>query len=404
MIKRMQRKFVLMCMLSLLVVLAVIIVGMNIVNYHNTVAEADELLELLSENQGQFPSIGGGHGGKLPPNMSPELPYETRYFTVSFHADSGKIIQANTGRIAAVDTAKAIEYAQQAEGERGFVGEYRFIRQTENGVEQLVFMDCGRKLDACRSFLINSLTIAAIGYCMVFLLVLFFSNRIVRPLSQSYEKQKRFITDAGHELKTPLTIIRADADVLEMELGGNEWLEDIQKQADRLSALTEDLVYLARMEESEKTAVLIDFPISDVVTETAQSFLAPAQTQNKKLELAVTPMLSAKGDEKAISQLVNILLDNALKYSPADSQITLRLEKQGRNIHLSVTNATAETMSREQLSALFDRFYRGDSSRTSRGHGIGLSIAKAVALAHGGKITADTPADRTLRITALLPQ
>lgn len=401
MIKKLQLKFVLICMLSLLVVLSVILVGMNIVNYQNVITEADELLALLSENKGRFPSLGGP-GGMLPPHMSPELPYETRYFTVTMDEQTGAIIHIDTGRIAAVDTQDARRFAGRAEGSRGFVEEFRYIRCDEGQQERLIFLDCGRRLDACRDFLLTSVLISLIGYALVFLLVLFFSSRIARPFAESYEKQKRFITDAGHELKTPLTIIRADADVLEMELGKNEWLEDIQRQTARLSALTADLVLLSRMEERTDLP-MIEFPISDVVAEIGQSFLAPAQTQGKRLSLQISPMLTIRGNDRAIAQLTSILLDNAVKYAPADTLILLRLEKQGRSILLIVDNETVQPLGKEQLAQLFDRFYRGDSARATQGHGIGLSVAKAIVTAHGGKITAAMSGTDTLRITAQLP-
>lgn len=401
MIKRLQLKFVLICMGSLFAVLAIIIAGMNIVSYRNVVWEADELLTLLSENKGRFPSLGGPNE-KLPPHMSPEVPFETRYFTVTLDAETGEVIHADTGRIAAVDTADAIEHARSATRDQGFSGQYRYMRRSDGQHERLVFVDCGRRLDAWRNFLVASVSISATGYLLVFALVLFLSNRVARPFAESYEKQKQFITNAGHELKTPLTIIRADADVLEMELGKNEWLEDIQKQTQRLSHLTADLVFLSKMEEAQADLPMIEFPISDAVAEAAQSFAAPAQTQGKELILDIVPMLSARGNERAIGQLVSILLDNALKYSPSNAVIQLQLEKQGRNILLSVTNPSSQPLP-QPLSQLFDRFYRGDSARTAQGHGIGLSIAKAIVSAHGGKLTATLAGENTLRITAQLP-
>ena len=399
MIQKLQRKFVLITMLSLLVVLAVIIAGMNIVSYTGLVQEADDLLELLAENRGHFPEYGGPMN-KLPPHMSPELPFETRYFTVTLDPDTREVLHIDTGRIAAIDTEEAARLAAHAKGDRGFVRDYRFLRHTEEENERLIFMDMGRRLDSFRRFLFASVGISLAGYIVVFLLVLFLSGKVVRPVSDSYEKQKRFITDAGHELKTPLTIIRADTDILEMEQGGSEWLTDIRKQTDRLASLTEDLVYLARLEEGARQVQNVEFPLSDVVTETAQSFLSLAQTQGKELSVQVTPMLSTTGDSKAISQLVSILLDNAIKYSPAGGSIALTLEKHTKGICLTVTNDAA--VDKKQLSQLFDRFYRGD--RSAPGHGIGLSVARAIVTTHGGRITADTPTENTLRITALFPR
>lgn len=403
MIKKLQIRFVLITMLSLLAVLALIIGGMNIVSYRKVVADADELLELLSDNKGRFPEFGG-HGGKLPPHLSPELPYETRYFTVTLDSATGEAVHIDTGRIAAVDSGEAIRLAEHAKGDRGFVRQYRFLRHRDGSNTRLIFLDLGRQLDTFRGFLVASISISLAGYLVVFLLVLVLSNRVVRPISDSYEKQKRFITDAGHELKTPLTIIRADTDILEMELGENEWLSDIQKQTDRLAALTADLVYLARLEEAGERPVMIDFALSDVVTETAQSFLAPAQTQGKTLELSVTPMISMKGDERAMTQLVSILLDNALKHSAPGSSIFLSLEKSSKLITLSVTNTVAQPLDKVQLSRLFDRFYRVSDARSGGGHGIGLSIARAIVQNHSGRIAADTPADDTLRISAIFPE
>ncbi|MCI6957920.1 MAG: ATP-binding protein [Clostridiales bacterium] len=237
-------------------------------------------------------------------------------------------------------------------------------------------------------------------------MVVYCSGRIVRPFAESYEKQKRFITDAGHEIKTPLTVLQADADILEMELGSNEWLSDMQGQIKHLSALTNDLVSLARMEEGETSLHLLEIPVSDVISEAAESFRSLAQAQGKTLAVRVEPMLSMAADEKSIRQLIGILLDNALKYSPEGSEITLNFSKQARQLKLTVTNTSSAPLPGENPDILFERFYRVDSSRNSQtgGHGIGLSIAKAIVTAHGGKIHAATIADTALQITAQFPQ
>ena len=445
MFKRLRRRFIALTMASLLAVLLVILGGVNLVNYRNVLRQSDTVLDVLEENDGTFP------GHQAMPDMQPgqpmpfpeedddlspddleldddeddddvplhrkgvqlsvEAPYESRYFSIRLD-DAGSVTYVDTGRIAAVDMESAVAYAEQAMEtgkERGFVDNYRFVvTEASDGDTLVIFLDCGRSLDTFRTFLIASAAMAAAGCLGVLLLVVLFSGRIVRPVAESYEKQKRFITDAGHEIKTPLAIIDADADVLELDLEDedNEWLQDIRRQTRRLTELTNDLVYLSRMEEQQHdTAAMVDFPLSDVVSETAQGFQSRALQKEQVFTQSIQPMLTLHGDEKAIRQLTSILLDNAVKYTPEGGKIDLKLEQQGRNVVLTVYNDAASPVPRESMDKLFDRFYRTDPSRSSvtGGHGIGLSIARAVVQAHKGRITASTTDEKSLKITAILP-
>lgn len=404
MIKKLRLKFILLSMLALFVLLLAVTAGMNILNYNAVVSEADDMLALMAKNKGSFPNFGRDN---RPRNMSPEAPFEARYFSVLL--DGNDVVQhIDTGRIAAVDAEMAVDYAIQVASEgksNGFMDGYRFVCSTEPVGTRITFLDCGRQLNAFNRFLYISIGIALSGYLLFFFVILYFSGRIIRPVAESYDKQKRFITDAGHEIKTPLTIINADADVLELDIGENEWLKDIQAQAKRLTGLTNDLVYLSRMEEARESAPIIEFPFSDVVTEAATPFRALAQTQGKSLTCEIQPMLTLKGNDRAIHQLVEILLDNALKYSPEGGVVRLAAGKQGKALLLSVYNTTESPVPKEKLELLFDRFYRIDTSRSSKagGHGIGLSIAKAIAEAHNGKIHATTEDGHSLRITVTLP-
>lgn len=408
MIRKLRIKLIAVSMLSLLLVLLLIMGTVNLLNYRDIVAGADATLALLAENGGRFPQKGEGRPAPELPGpgpMSPELPYESRYFSVTL-SGAGETVTVDTGKIAAVDTTTAIEFAQRVfeSGKTGgFLGNYRYTRSDGEEGALIIFLDCGRSLSTFRSFLLASCGISALGLLAVLGLVILFSGRIIKPVSESYEKQKRFITDAGHELKTPLTIIDADTEVLAMETGENEWIRDIRRQTTRLASLTNDLTYLSRLEEQHPLQKM-EFPLSDVVDETAQSFQAPARTQGKHLQLRIQPMLSLYGDEKAVRQLVSILLNNALKYSDEGADISLTLDRQGKTVRLTVENTTRAPLP-DNLDSLFDRFYRADSSRNSQtgGHGLGLSIARAVVEAHKGKISASAGAGGTLRITAALP-
>ena len=407
MIQKIKVRFIAVAMAALFVLLAVIVTGMNMINYNSIVRDADVKLEMLSQNKGRFPEFAPGKRWPIPSGMTPETPYELRYFSVLLTED-GELVHSDTSRIKAIDSTTAVSYAVKALREKeshGFIENYRFVLSAEDTALRITFLDCSREVFSFRSFLFSSVRMALGGYIAFFFVILFFSNRITKPVTESYEKQKRFITDAGHEIKTPLAIIKADVDVLEMEYGENEWLDGIQAQVKRLSSLTNDLVYLSRMEEMETNLQMIEFPFSDVVSETAQAFHAVAQARGKILQCDVEPMLSLTGNAKAIRQLVNILMDNAMKYSPDGGYVSLSVRHQSRCISLSVFNTTIDPVEKQNLNHIFERFYRMDSSRSSQtgGYGIGLSVAKAIVAAHNGKISASTQDGHSLQINIQFP-
>lgn len=413
MIHKLRIKFIAASMLSLALVLFVILGGVNIMSYQKIVRDSDHILSLLSENRGRFPKQATPFDGDAPKHdrpftpghkLSPETPFESRFFSVLLN-ESGQVINSDTGQIAAMDETSAGEVARKVWNtgkSHGFQGNYRYIRITENESVRLIFLDCGRVLSNFHTTLLASILIALTGLLSVLLLLVILSGRIVRPVAESYEKQRRFITDAGHELKTPLTIIGADLDLIDLELPNNEWLTDIRRQTKRLTDLTQDLIYLSYMEEEKPPIQRIEFPISDVTEETAQSFMGPSKNQEKVLELDIQPMLSWTGDEKAIRQLLSILLDNALKYSPNGGRISVSLKKESHILRCTVSNTIEQPLSSDSLKQLFDRFYRTDHSRNSQtgGYGLGLSIAKSIVSSHEGKIRAYCPQPYLLAICA----
>lgn len=413
MIRKLRIKLIFASMLSLLLVLAVIFGVVGSLNYKKIVTDADSILAILEANDGNFPMSDHSKNEIIPEDdrpkdlhrFSPELPYESRYFSV-FLTENGEVATVNTGKIAAVDTATAIEYAQTAlhsGNAQGFIEDYRYTTYLVGNETHIIFLDYGREMSSFRNFIFTSAGVSVVGLLAVLILLILLSDRIMKPFSENYEKQKQFITDAGHELKTPLTIIDADTEVLEMDIGENEWIHDIRTQTKRLAQLTNNLIMLSRMEESPQTEK-IEFPISDLVEETVETFHGLAKTRNKNLTSEIQPMLSMNGDEKAIRQLVTILLDNAVKYTNDMGNIAVTLKKQKNTIHLSVFNTT-DFISRESLEHLFDRFYRTDQSRNSKtgGYGLGLAIASAIVHGHKGKIAATTQDEKSLLITVSIP-
>ncbi|MBQ8227485.1 MAG: HAMP domain-containing histidine kinase [Clostridia bacterium] len=407
MIKKLRVKFVCAAMLSSFIVLFGIIGIINALNFVEVVNQADITISLLQENDGEFPKkeemMPKPDRGPLSEPLMKELPYESRFFTVTIK--DGEAVSIETGRIAAVDEKTAEDFAKRVIDDgngKGFLKTYRYhLDETADGT-RVIFLDCTRNLSTFFSFLTASIGISSIGLLLILIILIFVSGRVVRPVSESFEKQKQFITDAGHEIKTPVTIIDADAEVIKMETGENEWLNDIQLQSKRLASLTNDLIYLSRMEECESELQLLEFPLSDVVSETAQSFQSLAKLGHKTFSQDIQPMIEMKGDENAIRRLVYILLDNAVKYSDENGEISLKLERNGKNIRLQIENTTSKPLP-ENLMKMFDRFYRGDKSRNSKtgGYGLGLAIAKVTAEAHKGRINLTKSSENRLCVKVI---
>lgn len=393
MLKKLKRKFLVASILSLATVISILIGTINFLNYKSVMGRADEILDFIMENDGKFPDIKLDL--PLPEDfITAETPYESRFFTAIYDPD-GRMISVDTANIAAVDDNMAAEMANEVKGSnnnRGLWGNYRFLIESEYGYTRIIFLDCTKSLENFSVFLVLSITFSLLGIVAVFFFLLIISERILKPISESYDKQRRFIADAGHDIKTPLTIIDADTELLTLEVGENEWLEDIRRQTERLSALTTELIYLSKMEERRKAEYTF-FPISDVTEDIATSFGAPAKKKSINLVTDIAPGIFYKGDETGIKKLINILFDNAIKYSPDNTEITVTLKRQKGDICLTVKNYAKE-LTDEAIAHIFERFYRSDSARSSAGgFGIGLSVAQAIVTTHKGKISAEKDGD-----------
>lgn len=413
MMKELRKKFILLSTASLLLLLVVIVASGSFLTYRELTGNADAVVNLLADRALQkdlpiSPKQKHPHKG-VPPfdffgarKLSPEAMYESRFFLVVL-AEDGAVTDINTDNIFMVDDEQAKQYADAVVSKknvRGFVQTFRYGKIERENDTLVIFLDCGRSLDTFWGSLAIDCLISFAGFLVSMIMIVIFSKKIVRPVAESYEKQKQFISMAGHELKTPLTIISADAEVLSMELEeDNEWLCDICNQTNRMAVLTNDLLSLSRMDENREPFTMLAFPISDVVSETVQSFQTLARSKDRQITADIVPMLSYTGDEKGIRQITGILLDNAIKYSQS-RDIELTLKKKGHSIMLMVKNSS-KPLTDEELKQFFDRFYRTEQSRNSEtgGYGLGLSIAKSVVEAHKGKITASAPESGYVQIT-----
>lgn len=410
MINKLKRKFLILGTVFMFILMSVLVLIMNLVNYREVVSETDAVIRMLSQPNMPF-FIGqtlydDDVNSFVPPGMSPEVPYESRFFIVSASSD-GDLINSDLSRIICVDEESVMEYisaALKSSSDQGFIGNFRFSKSADENGLRIIFLDCGRKLDQFRSFLRISVIVGLCGCLVVFLAFVFTAGIIVAPIAESYEKQKRFISDAGHEIKTPLTIINANVDLLELD-GEKEELTEIREQIVRLTGLTNDLIMLSKMEEAEHTIQKIDFPLSDLVSETAASFRAPAASRGLNFDADIAQGVSMNGAPDAIRRLISVLLENAVKYAPENGSVKLCMISQKKQSIISVENDTAERIAENDLAHIFDRFYRADASRNSStgGHGIGLSIAKAIVEAHGGSISASSKTGNDFCVTAVLP-
>lgn len=414
MISRLRKKFVVISTLSVTAVLIVITLFINITSYYSSVKKPDMILNYISSNDGMFPhnktkpdlKIKDAKGSDIGFFMRPEEkkitaddPFMSRFFYVKYDTN-GKVISIDTSNIASITSSEAEEYGEKVYNSSlhsGFKDIYRFSKVSKSYGTLVVFLDCERELNMIERLFIYSVIILFIGILSVFALVLLFSKAAMKPYAESYEKQKRFITDAGHEIKTPLTIIKANTDVIEMINGENEWTHSIRNQVDRMTYLTNSLVSLARMDEEGVSVEISDFCLSETIYECVDSYAVLTGHEEKTLESDIEKDITYKGSEQLIKQLISILLDNALKYSNQGGMIKVVLKKHGKHIVLNVYN-TVDKIEKGNHDILFERFYRADDSRNSKtgGNGIGLSIAKAIVLRHKGKISCESSDEHSI--------
>jgi len=407
MINRLRRQFIVIAMLSVTLVVFLMAVSINAFNYLSTDKALSDTLLMIQENRGMIPQFPGGRPEKPPKGQfSPETPYSTRYFVLYFSGD-GTLDMADMKHIAAVteeDADRFLSVALRCGEGMGYTGHYKYyvVRVGESRY-MAVFLDCQRELRSLRTFGLISLLVAAACVALVYILIWLFSKRAIEPTVKSMEKQKQFITDASHELKTPLTVIATSLKVLEMEVGRQKWIDKARAQTEKMARLVNDLVTLARLDEEKPPLRFVSFDVSGVVAETAESFRDFAAAGGHTLEVDVAPGLSFRGDEYAIRQLVSILLDNAVKYADSGGCIRLSLERAKRGVVLKTSNPCAG-LDEKELDKLFDRFYRPDRSRSKQtgGFGVGLSIARSIVEAHQGAIRAECPEEGLVQFAAVL--
>ena len=424
MIRTLQKKFTVTAMIAVTVLLVLLLGGIDLTYALSVSRDSDALLELLSAQEGFGPApwlgldspsgadapedaegqagspapFGRGDDGffRRSPNANDRMSALT--FSVRFDA-SGELCRADVSRIADLSEEEAAALGREAleSGKtEGRIGARKFrIVEPAPDAKTVVFLDLSRE----RQQLARICALSALGgiaaWGAMLILVRLLSKLAIRPVAENMQRQRQFITDAGHELKTPLAIIQANAEALELTGGESKYSRNIRAQVTRLSELTQSLLALAKADEAAAPD-LQELDLTELCRETAESFLAPAEQKGQALSLDLPEPVQVKGDREQLRRLLSILLDNAVKYCSPEGQIRLTLRREGKAL-LQLQNSVSDRSADPER--LFDRFYRADSSRDRQtgGFGIGLSVAKAIAAGHGGTIRAERDGEDRIR-------
>ena len=399
MFKSLRRKFITTAVGSVAVVIAILAIALNFINYYKLEERIDTTLLDASKSQALI-KIFAEDGDDLIITKNSSSTTDYNGFSIAKVDDSGRIIKTyrDDTLIPNQDAlqSKVIEALKEGKTS-GFIGSYRFLKAETNVGNLILFLNCQRELDSQHSFEKNSLLISIGVIASVFVLIVLISKRVIAPIQETYIKQKQFITGASHELKTPLAIISSNADVLEMMNGDSKWTQNIHNQVDRLTSLVNSLVVFSRMEEKD-TVERTRFDLTNALESRIEDFNELANFQKKNIVTDIDSDLYYFGEEASIVQLMDILLENGIKYAPEDSGISVSLKKNRKYAILKVSNKA--TVQKGDLSKVFERFYRLDESRNSaiKGYGIGLSMAQLIAEKHKETIRAYAPEDGIFKI------
>lgn len=437
MIRQLQRRFIRIAVISLTVAMVLVVGIVNIANWISVRNELSNTLNLLAENENdRLEGSETAEGRKDLPNLPEQdtgeqkqaerteeeirvpFPGPSRHFRnmmaesnwfSALVSENGEVERLMLARIENLEEEPAGNLVRQilAGGQtEGYLQDYLYrVIPWRNGKKEVLVLNCETRLATVRNLILISAIACAGGILLALLLVMLSSRKAIEPVIRNMEQQKQFITNASHELKTPLTVIATNMELLQMETEDNPWVRSTLKQTGMMSKLVDELVYLSRMEELHPTLETETFDAGRLLEETAEPFVSMAEFNGREMRVTAEKDLRMTADKASIQRLISTLCDNAVKYA-SDGPICAEIRGEGKNILLQISNPVEEPLTKEQCEQLFNRFYRMDQARTKGkkgGFGIGLAIAAAIAEKHGGRITAAMDGNR-LVFTAQLPR
>lgn len=409
-VKSLRRKFMAITMASL--ALTLIVLGVVVYQYYAwaSMSRSDSIIEVLYENDGSFPppleerrkAIGFDF------TVNIETEFENRYAWAVVNPDDS-ILTLDSDHIANKDSSQLYDIIEEilfSGTQRGYYDFYRYrVFSNDDGTRTVYLLDCLQR-EQTKVVLAQGYAVIA-GACLVlvFLLLLPLSRRVTRMYERNLERQHRFVTDASHELKTPLAIISANTELTEQLTGETQWTRSTKAQVERLNALARNLIEAARSSESLDIEALPVINLSELLMRDIEDFRPLADMAGKRITANVEEDVLIRGEAESIDRMVSVLLDNAIKHGDDGGEIAVVLRKSNRKQATLRAANPAARMTEKEVRRMFDRFYRADASRSrsTGGYGIGLSAAKDNVERHGGKLTA-MKENGMLVITATLPR
>ena len=387
--------------IALLGMIVILMTSINVIYIFKNEKNLNHILNIIVENNGRLLVNDNGfipknelndvmlshNWGRGKYSGNREMFFTTRFCVIDLDVNK-QITNIYSDKISAISDDEIKEYTEKIlkrDKLSGWINEYKYKLSESKDGYMLVILDGSVVKQSNWSIFTTSILVSTISYLIVLFIIALFSKKVIKPIAEGYEKQKQFITDASHELKTPLTIISANSEILEMTYGNDDWIKGIEKQAERMRDLVNNLVVLTKMDEEKQTIIYKEFSVSDAVYDTAMAFEGLCKKNKKKLNIDIDQDINMKGDESEFRKLISILLDNAVKYCDEYGNIYVKLKKD-KHIVMSVKNSYKD-VSKIELNRLFDRFYRVDRARTRNGsYGLGLAIAQAIIDRHKGKV------------------